>query len=157
LAQVCTKTSATSRRSMNRTNFAMADRSQMLTPPAYRALSPAGRKVLAAIEREVERCSGVVTVSLLTSGSCGVSKSASPMAEAGRVAWFGQRRAAGPRQRLMNIFRLDAGSPDADTAAAAVAGTARSDSPRRSGQAQRQTPSLPKLSGRCAVTTGVTQ
>ena len=38
-----------------------ADRSQMLTSPGYRALSPAGRKVLAAIESEVERSGGVVT------------------------------------------------------------------------------------------------
>ena len=41
--------------------FDAADRSQMMQSPAYAALSPAGRKVLAAIEHEVS--SVVVAVS----------------------------------------------------------------------------------------------
>ena len=130
----------------------MADRSQMLTSPAYRALSPAGRKVLAAIEREVERCGGVVTVSLADFGKlCGVSKSAVAYGLK-QVALLGlvSVEQRGPRQRLMNIFQLADGwiALDADTAKrrqlqALLPKRQPAPQPVRP---QRQTPSLPKLS-----------
>ena len=47
------------------------------TSPAYQALSPAGRTVLAAIEREVERGGGVAVLSFNDfMRRCGVSRSA---------------------------------------------------------------------------------
>ena len=52
----------------------MADRSQMLTSPAYAALSPSGRRVLALIDSKVTHGGGVAAISFSNiERQCGMS------------------------------------------------------------------------------------
>ena len=85
----------------------MTDRSQMMQSPAYAALSPAGRKVLAAIEREVERGGGVVVISFADfARRCDVSHSAA-YSGLKQVALLGFASAeTGPRPRRIHTIRL---------------------------------------------------
>ena len=85
----------------------MTDRSQMMQSPAYAALSPAGRKVLAAIEREVERGGGVVVISFADfARRCDVSHSAA-YSGLKQVALLGFASVeTGPRPRRIHTIRL---------------------------------------------------
>ena len=130
----------------------MVDRSQMLTSPAYQALSPAGRRVLAAIEREVRRGGGVVSISLTEFRKLtGVSQSASlyGLKQMALLGFFSVAQ-KGPRNRcIITIsFADDWRGLDADTAKrrqlqALLPKRQPAPKPVRP---QRQMPSLPKLS-----------
>ena len=84
-----------------------AGRLRMLTSPAYQALSPAGRKVLAAIEREVKRVGGVVVIGFADfARRCDVSHSAA-YSGLKQVALLGFASVeTGPRPRRIHTIRL---------------------------------------------------
>ena len=97
----------------------MADRSQMLTSPAYAALSPSGRRVLALIDSKVTHGGGVAAISFSNiERQCGMS-TAPAASHCGQVRLLGfvsVERGPGPRRRI-NSFRFSNVWRDLDAAA----------------------------------------
>ena len=122
----------------------MTDRSQMMQSPAYAALSPAGRKVLAAIEREVERGGGVVVIGLADFAKlCACRKAVANGLKQVDVARLCQCRQRGRVHALITSsgFRGWTGIDTDEAEAAAVAGTAAEAAARavsRSGHSGRR-------------------
>ena len=97
-----------------------------LASAAYAALSPAGRKVLAAIEREVKRVGGVVVIGFADfARRCDVSHSAAYSGLKQVVLLGFASVETGPRPRRIHTIRLRelAGHRRGRGQAAALAGT----------------------------------
>ena len=118
----------------------MADRSQMLTSPAYAALSPSGRRVLALIDSKVTHGGGVAAISFSNiERQCGMS-TAPAASHCGQV-------------RLLGFVSVERGPVRA--AVSTASGSAMSGvilmPPRAGGLAAQarlgkpQTPSLPRM------------
>ena len=119
-----------------------ADRSRMLTSPAYAALSPSGRRVLALIDSKVTHGGGVAAISFsdierscgMIHGTCGFA-----LRQVKLLGFVSVERGPGPRRRI-NTFRFSDVWRDLDAVACRqLVAQARLGKPRT------VTPSLPRI------------